>query len=279
MKIEMLLVTCCLEPTRLEILNKVVDNILQNVPYSRVCLTVFDNGSTEKGAIELLSNSFMNLYRTEKNIGYWSAIDWWLRNMETTVEAKMLHSTETKYTYIIESDMIHYNFPKIWECMDFLDTHNDVGSVRLHEYSISEQHLFNKDKPRPDSKRGLWQSHVNRFTGLPVTFEQATHSIWNTTFLTQLPALNRLSAMTEVFNELRTRQSFQEPDFQKLYWDRYQKTAILDGGIFHCNLNQYGTKSITGSWSSEDELKKIGYQATRYASIVPQDQYNVVRVG
>jgi hypothetical protein len=278
MKVEMLLVTCCLEPSRLEILNQVVDNILQNIPYSRVSLTVFDNGSTEKGTVELLDANFMNLYRAEKNVGYWSAIDWWLCNIEQTVAAKMLSPTETKYTYIIESDMIHYDFSKIWECVDFLDTHEDVGSVRLHEYSIAEQYLFNKDCPRPDSKRGLWQSHTNRFTGLPVTFEQASPLIWNTTFLTQLPALNRLQTMKDVFSDLRTRQSFREPDFQKAYWDRYQKTAILDGGIFHCNLNKYGTKNITGSWSSEKELKKIGYQATRTASIVPQDRYKVIHV-
>lgn len=74
MKTSFLFVTCCLESSRAAILQHVIDNLLEQVDASRE-LTVFDNGSTQPGVVDQLVNNFRNVYRTERNVGYWSAID------------------------------------------------------------------------------------------------------------------------------------------------------------------------------------------------------------
>lgn len=269
MKIAFLLVTCCLERSRSEILAQVITNLQEQAPELYPVLDVFDNASTEVGTIDVLKDCFNNVYQADRNVGYWTAIDWWLTHLSVDPPA---------YTYIIESDMIHYDFKKIWTCADYLDVNPDIGSVRLHEYSVADRHLYNKDVPRSDSRSSLWQSHTNKMTGLPVQIEDPTGDIWKTTFLTQLPALNRYVAMKECFDGLREMPSFIEPDFQHLYWRRYKQTAILDGGIFNCNLNPYGTKGITGSWTTQEVLERTGYKATRVATLAPRESYTVSRM-
>ena len=269
MKVACLLVTCCLEQSRAEILAQVVKNLGEQAPELHETLTVFDNASTVPGTTDVLRDAYTNVYCADRNVGYWSAIDWWLEHLAADPPA---------YTYIIESDMIHYALPKLWACADYLDANPDVGSIRMHEYSVAERHLYDKDRPRQDSRRNLWQSHTNRVTGRPVKIDHSSGDIWSTTFLTQLPALNRYQAMREVFAELRARPRFTEFDFQTLYWHRYHRTGIVDGGIFHCNLNPYGAGAVTGSWTSEADLKRLGYQTTRMAAITPRDRYNVKRL-
>ena len=269
MTVAFLLVTCCLEQSRADLLAEVVRNLHEQAP--EIPLAVFDNASTVPGVTEMLKANFPFVWRSDRNVGYWSAIDWWLDVLDKA-------NPKPDFTYIIESDMIHYNFNKLWQCASYLERNPDVGSCRLHEYSIENRHLFNKDAPLPESKRNLWQSHTNRATNKPVIFSQSEGEIWTTTFLTQLPALNRFPAMREVFAYLRQKGQFSELDFQRAYWSLYQRTAILDGGIFHCDLNPYNAGKLTGSWSSPEQLKQIGYQTTRTALITPRDQYTVTRL-
>lgn len=269
MSVAFLLVTCCLEQSRAEILAQVLKNLGEQAPELYETLMVFDNASTVPGVTDVLRDCYTNVYKSDKNVGYWSAIDWWLDHLATD---------PPELTYIIESDMIHYGFNKLWECARYLHDNQDVGSCRLHDYSIAERHLYNKDAPLPDSRRNLWQSHINRATGKPVLFSPSEGDIWTTTFLTQLPALNRYETMIEVFDVLRSRSQFTERDFQSLYWNRYQRTAILDGGIFNCDLNPYDARTLTGSWSSPEQLRQTGYQTTRVATITPRDQYTVTRL-
>lgn len=264
-----LLVTCCLEQSRAEILSHVIKNLHEQAPELVETLTVFDNASTVVGTHDVLRDSFSNVYVADRNVGFWSAVDWWLKHMS---------ADPPTYTYIIESDMVHYAWNKVETCCQFLDAHSDVGSVRLHEYSVAERHLYNKDAPRPDSRSNLWQSHTNRVTGKPVEFLAHDGDVWETTFLTQLPALNRYEALCAAFKVLTSQGQFIEPQFQALYWQRYQKTAILDGGIFNCDLNPYGSKTLTGSWASEQELAKVGYRATRSAVIEPMSGYTVTKL-
>lgn len=268
--IAFLLVTCSKEPTRADILSKVVDNIRTHAPELLDTVTVFDNASTEEGTKELLCNTFSNVYQSDKNVGYWSAIDWWLENQ---------HLNPATYTYIIESDVIHYAFDKIWSCAKFLDRNLDVGSVRLLEYSIANRRFYNKDAPVPGSRISAWQSHTNKITGGHVYLEQGEDDVWRTTFLTQLCALNRYDVLLESFRQLRQLPKFSEFDFQKLYWQRYNVTGILDGGIFHGDLSvDLKQNAAIGSWTDPTKLKEMGYQPTRYASIVPQEEYTVSRL-
>lgn len=267
--IDFLLVTCCRDQSRFELLKQVINNLKTEAP--QVCdnIIVFDNDSTIEGTIELLTSNFKNVVQSSKNVGYWTAIDYWLKNC-----------VKNEFAYIIESDMIHYDFYKLNYCVKFLLENESIGSVRLHEYSVENYHLFNKDKPLPNSKKNLWQSHTNKITQQKIRFIDKTMfesivNIWSTTFLTQLPALNRTYALQKVFEKLSILESFTEIDFQKLYWDLYQLTGILDGGIFHCDLNPYNSKVITGSWTDSNTMKKIGYFPTRVTKILNKNEYNV----
>lgn len=257
--------------SRYRVVKQVIKNVVDACPPKwRENITVFDNASTYLGAGELL-DAFHNVVRADHNVGYWTAIDWWLDSLADQPPA---------YTYIIESDMMHYRAWELDECVRFLDKNPHLGSMRLHEYSIKDAALYNKDVPRHDSRRNLWQSHINKVTGTPVTHH---HDIdgphWRTNFLTQLPALNRYDAMVRCFDNLHARQSFIEPDFQALYHEQYPEISIHDGGIFNCDLNPYGTPdTVTGSWTDPQTLQKLGYHGTRHASIVPRDQYKVTRL-
>lgn len=136
--VSFLLVTCCLDESRANVLTDVVKNLSSQYDGDEDDLTVFDNSSTIIGTHELLTNTFKNVYVADVNVGYWSAIDWWLESIE---------HKQPKYTYIIESDMIHYDFHKIWDAAKLLTNNDQIGSVRLHEYSVENWHLYNKDNP------------------------------------------------------------------------------------------------------------------------------------
>jgi hypothetical protein len=268
-----LFVTCCLEPSRAELLAEVIKNLQEQITDDiRPNITVFDNASTEIGAQDVLCDCFDRVYASDRNVGYWSAVDWWLNHLADDPPA---------YTYIIESDVIHYGLYRLPDCTAYLDSHPDVGSVRTHEYSAQNMHLYNKDRPQVNSKRNVWQSHTNKATGTVITLNDeetiGSTRIWSSNFLTHLPALNRYATMRECFAELRTN-PFTELDFQKLYWQHYQKTGIVDGGLFHIDMNGPHSGKVTGSWTDPKQLHALGYQPTRHAAIEPPSEYTVVRL-
>jgi hypothetical protein len=269
---EILLVTCCLEKSRHDVLEKVVRNLLVDCPpeWSHQ-MTVFDNASTYPGTQELLKG-FSNVYRADHNVGYWTAIDWWLGRLAGD------SNRAPDYAYVIESDMVHHYADGLKRAEGFLDRHPDLGAVRLHEYSIRDMHLYDKDRPTELSRSSLWQSHTNKATGQAVRHVQAEDDFWRTNFLTQLPALNRFAALEKCFDSLRAAGQFTELDFQRLYHQQYPEIALLDGGIFSCNLNPHGAPGVTGSWTGAGELKRLGYKPTRVASIVPRGEYTVERL-
>lgn len=268
--VEFLLVSCCLEETRVDILRQTVDSLVAQAPYIRPIITVFDNASNQPGVTKLLTRNFNNVYVSDRNVGYWSAVDWWIRHITPR---------NPKYTYIIESDMIHYAFERLWDCAKFMDEWAHVGAVRLHEYSVANKHLYDKGNPRPDSKRNIWQSHHNKVTDQKVRLLGPNDAgIYFANFLTQLPALNRFDAIDYGFKKIRAQRQFTELEFQQFCHRAYQTNAIIDGGIFHCDPGCWGAPTVTGSFTPERELAKIGYVSTRFASITEPDRYNVKRL-
>ena len=99
--------------------------------------------------------------------------------------------------------------------------------------------------------------------------------IYLTSFLTQLPALNRLDVLDRAFTALRTRGSFTEHDFQRACYDVHPTNALIDGGVFHVKLTAGDEPCMSGSWSSPQALGSVGYKATRQDKIVPPDGYSV----
>jgi hypothetical protein len=264
--VQILLVTCCLEESRQSLLEQVVDSLKQYQSHLNDNFTVFDNASTISNTIQTIKTLTNNIYVADKNVGYWSAVYWWLKRLPE----------DTKYTYIIESDMVHYALDKLHESIAFLDNNDDIGSVRQHNYSVANRHLYNKDKPRADSKRSFWQSHTNAVTKQKVEFQHIDGNLWKSTFLTHLPALNRYEQMIIAFDKLAAMNKFSEFDFQKFYAEYFAYTGVYDGGIFHCDLNPRGTNFITGSWTEQKSLDKIGYKQTRYDKII--QNFNVTKL-
>lgn len=266
-----LFVTCCLEESRAEVLRDVVDNLAKLKYNLGDNLTIFDNGSTIDWVVPMLEEKLGPVHVANKNVGYWSAIHWWLNNVE-----------QDDFTYIIESDMMHYDFEKLFRAERYLQYNNQVGSFRCHEYDIQNWHLYDKNQPQEGSRKNIWQSHTNKVTNEPIRhafgsdiLEKPRARLYLSNFLTQLPALNRTKTIKECFDELAKRESFSEFDFQKMYWEKYQCTGIIDKGIFHCDAGSWGKKVITGSWTDPNELKRIGYQPTRIASIMSPKDYTV----
>jgi hypothetical protein len=261
-----LFVTCCLEESRAKVLKEVVENLSELKDIYGDNLTVFDNGSTVDWVVPMLKENFDNVVVASKNVGYWSAIHWWLNNVE-----------QDEFTYIIESDMMHYAMWKLAGAIDYLQKNPEMGSVRCHDYEVANWKLYDKNRPQANSKRNIWQSHTNKVTGKPIIHELKAQDpdIFETNFLTQLPALNRTTALKACFNELTTLDGFTEFDFQKMYWNQYPCTGIIDGGIFHCDAASWGQPVITGSWTDPKKLKQIGYQSTRVASIADLNDYSV----
>ncbi len=269
--IAFLLVTCCKEPTRTAILRQVLANLDSEAPglLHSPGITVFDNDSTEISVAELRVHC-TNVCRSDRNVGYGSAIDWWLES---------LAADPPTYTYIIESDVLHHDFIKLWNCADYLDRHPDVGSVRVHEYRHAERQFYDKDRPIPGSRISAWQSTRNKVNNKPIIVELDEGEIYRTSYLTQLCALNRYATMRDVFLELRQQPTFTELDFQRLYWARYTATGLLEGGIYTAELStDVQHNAAIGSWTSTEDLKKMGYFPSRVGSIVPTDQYTVTRL-
>ena len=268
-----LLVSCCVEESRFDILQKVINQLSKQLKGidRGMPITVFDNGSTHPGTRECLTETLpLQTYAAQTNKGYWSAIKWVLDNVDLT---------GYDFIHIIESDHLYYDFQRIGEAEAFLKTHPDVGSIRLQEYSVAEQHLYNKTLARADGRRYAWVSHVNSATGKAVELQETdTSQIYSSNFLTQLHSLNRLQPIIEVFNDLSKLERFSEPDFQRMYHELYPTVAILDGGIFHAKLGFTldNPKALSGSWSHD--VSRLGYKTTRQDTILSYSDSEVIRL-
>lgn len=273
------MVTCSLDETRAAVLEKVVANVVQKCipvrPSMLDNLLVVDNASTVPGTRELLASCFRHVYAVDRNVGYWTAVDWALREGPA-----LLGRGDYRYVYVIESDMVHYDFHRLPDAESFLTLNPDIGAVRCQEFSISERALYDKNKPLPQSRRWAWQSHTHRFTGRPISHWPSTSpGVYETDFLTQLPALNRLSIIKAAFKELSCHDSFDETDLQRFCFEHHTVNALLDGGIYHARLGtDVDGPCVTGSWSPQSVLQATGYRATRTGWIDPPDTYCVTRV-
>ena len=221
-------------------------------------LLVFDNTSKFGDHLRLFPPS-VKAVRSDKNIGYWSAIYWALFNYEKVFNRKY------KYLYIIESDLEHWDMFKLDLCEKFLDDHQKVGGVRTQEFSVRFRIFYDKQYHwLPFARRRSLVSQKNAITKEQVWFQKDNPNsvLWITNFHTKLPALNRLDALKVVFEELATKKKIDEIYFMHLYHKLYSTMAVLNGGIYR-NLSHTDTDHVSGSYSTSAQLNKLGYQNTR----------------
>ncbi|MCZ8313248.1 MAG: hypothetical protein O9320_20585 [Magnetospirillum sp.] len=259
-----LLVTCSQDESRRVLAEKVAQNIstLASEAGLASSLVLFDNASKYTDHLKYMpAHSYICC--SERNIGYWSAIDWVLRNRDS------LGGRGKKYLYIVESDLWHDSLLPLAECEAFLDLENSAVGVRTQEFSVRGRWRYDKGLSHvPFRKRRSLIHLVNQATGEKAWFKKTSlNNLWLSNIHAKLPALNRIDALENVFRQLAARETFSEVDFFRLMMAQMPRIGILDGGIWH-QLSTLDTSEVTsGSWSSEAELKKLGYQTTRTASI------------
>lgn len=275
-----ILVTCCVEQSRQDVLEKVVQSLKDEQARTGVNieddLLVFDNGSSLSSTHELLDSAFnKNLYKSPENLGYWSALNW---IFEEYAKRNLgdLNKRDYEYVYIIESDHFHYAIDKLDQAEAALNKYAHLGSVRLQEYSVNERHLYNKNMPVANARRYAWVSHVNAITNQSVKLSPlgSGTDVYESNFLTCLHSMNRLNTMLKVFKQLSQLKSFSERDFQRMYHDDYKTIGQLDGGVFHAKLGftPDNPRALSGSWSKN--VTDVGYRTTRIDRI---QEYNSVQ--
>lgn len=262
-----ILVTCSRDETRRDLACAVVRNV---VPLLRAagldgCFAVFDNASTYRDHLDLLPAGTRHVLCRE-NIGYWSAINWILSNHEA------IFSRSFEFIYIVESDLFHTDLRRLGTCEQFLRREHRASGVRTQEFSVRWRWRFDKQLHRlPFHITRSEVSLRNAITDERVWFELADSSerIFLTNFHAKLPALNRLSALRTAFARLAARDSFTERDFFAEMMVVHPFTGLLDGGIFHSMVARDTADTVSGSYSTENQLRRIGYLPTRTARIVP----------
>jgi hypothetical protein len=269
-----LLVTCSMDKTRQALACDVAKNLVaQNAVHSFFDdLLIFDNHSRFEDHLQLFPST-VKVVRSDKNIGYWSAINWALAHYA------QLFSRQYKYLYIIESDLEHRNMHRLDACEQFLKRHPEIGGIRTQEFSIKWRMLYDKKYHwLPFARRHSLVSQNNAITGERVWFRHGdvANGIWLTNFHAKLPALNRMESLTAVFETLSRNEQVTELDFMHEYYRLHPTMAILDGGIYHM-LSSSGTKHLSGSYSSASQLSETGYHNTRIDHIV-RDGFAVCQI-
>ena len=92
--------------------------------------------------------------------------------------------------------------------------------------------------------------------------------IFRTNFHSKLPAVNRMRNMMDVFARLALKRRFGEGDFMRECQEIFQVVGVLDGGTFRAMGNEPSTKIVTGSYSRDSDLSKIGYRTTRTDQLI-----------
>jgi hypothetical protein len=262
-----------MEKTRFDVLEKVVENLVEQKDKSFFdTLIVWDNNSQYPGTLELLKKHFPIVLQAQNNVGLWSGIHWMLHNYKNHIPRDL------KYAYTIESDCLHYDLEQMPYCEQVLDDHKDIGSIRCQEFSISEKHLYDKNRQSKDSRRYAWVTQTNSVTGAPVTFTKIdgyNDRMYKSNFLAQIPNLNRIRPMRDILDELEKKGPFCEQDFRARYHDLYPDLCVLDGGMWESKLGAFYESTITASFSPVDAVKKAGYRTTRQATMDPLESFSV----
>lgn len=270
-----ILVTCSLDQKRAQVFQNVSNNLLQlNSDFDIFKnFMVFDNASTIPDTIMELSK-YPLVFQSSKNIGYWSALYWCLNNYQNFLKSKF------DYVYIIESDMLHFNFGKLKSAISFLDDHDDVGSVRTQKFSKFFKSFYSKD-----SLLSTFTHDAIRLTSYPsgekAWFQKIENceNIYLSNLHGKIVGLNRLMVMKEIFDEFKDGSTVSEADYFHKYFNRYRLTGVLNGGVFTDKLAsrlQKG-KVTMGSYSKADGIDSDAYHPTRLDQIITSG-FEVIRL-
>lgn len=227
-------------------------------------LVVFDNASTYKDHLALLPAG-VRICTSEENLGYWSAIKWVLDHIG------QLASFPCEFLYLIESDLVHSDLAPLAMCERFLDSEPNASSVRTQEFSVRFRWRFDKRlRFLPFHLERSQISLRNVVTNEAAWFRAANGflGIYLSNLHPKLPALQRVSLLSEVFEHLAAREGFVEADYFVESMKIKPIIGVLDGGLYH-SLTTWADRGsvISGSYASPEQLADAGYLPTRVCSI------------
>lgn len=261
-----LLVTCSRDTSRRDLAIQVTRNVVQLLANLNIAdrLIIFDNASTYPDHLNLLPPG-IRVCQSSQNIGYWSAIKWVLDHINE------LASFNSAFIYIIESDLIHWDFSALGECERFLNAESRVSSVRTQEFSVKHRWRYNKRLQfLPFHVERSQVSLKNVITGESATFERAQgfSRLFISNLHPKLPALHRVPLLSSVFERLACKASFTEADFFAEAINEKPLVGVLDGGLYH-SLTSWSDRAsvISGSYGSVKQLADAGYHSTRACRI------------
>lgn len=270
------LVTCCLENSRFEVLKQVVDNIRSQPNFNelRESLIVFDNASVMHDEIIGLFRDFKHVYKSNRNVGYWTALKWIVDNHRMILgDVRNGFDPNIRFIYSIESDCIHDRIDRLVECENYLDDNPDVGMIRTQEFHVRQKHLYDKGNPLSISRRYAWQSLVNRFrNNEKVYFSEDTENIYRTNMTAVVCGLSRIVDVKNALNQISMLERLSEADYQKYFDNLYKENAIYDGGLFHSKLS-FETGVVAGS--RVETHGQTGYRFTQNDRIDDSNSFSV----
>lgn len=262
-----LLVTCCLDNSRKQLLQELIDQFKSQINLHGASiddhLWAFDNGSLDEFNVKEIVTNLVKpdrVFYADKNYGYWSAINWFLKYLDRSGLNK-----QYEYIHLIESDLSYFAINKFKMCELALDRYQHLGSIRCAELQVANAHLYDKNKPSRQSKKNIWSSQKD-IHGNKVTFTKLDTELdlYETKFLSFLPHVSRLATMQSIFSKLEAKSRFLEPEYSQIYHESYQATGLIDGGIFNCDLPSYATATKGSEIINQN---KTGYKETRCDTI------------
>lgn len=269
-----LLVTCSPNEARNKLAIEVAKNLKNKLSEINQGdrLIVFDNASKHLDHLEYIHPSAV-VCLSDFNIGFWAAIKWVLDNLAR------LNPGTFDFIYIIESDLIHTDLSKLGKCESMLDQFDEISSVRTQEFSV-------KQRWRYDKKLRFLPFHIERSEVSlrnVVTNERAkfvpvneVDDFYISNIHPKVPSLHRIDIFNKVINKLSCLEGFTELDYCKETINLKAKVGVLDGGIYYEKFSWSEREGVvSGSYSSDDELRENGYLNTRKSSIEMLPNMNV----
>lgn len=270
-----ILITCSLDESRHDCLEKCISSINRFFPKENISndFFVFDNASTVKKTNSLIKNTFSHVYRSEKNIGLWSAVNWVLENYEEKMKRRYSN------VFLVESDLVFYNFESFVKIENIFEQEKfkNIGSCRTKEFSVKDKHLFDKYLKTKDSVFRSLCTQRNLITNKPIYYNETNvEGIYVTNFNSVICSMSRIQFIKEIFKKLESKDDFTELEYFKEAQMISNETFLLDGGChFEASMDVSNAsnifKNITGSHSKKEDLEKIGYHGTRRNNKIIKD--------
>jgi len=165
-----------------------------------------------------------------------------------------------KYCGYLFDDFVIYNKQFVRDCIDFLNTHEDVGCIRIPKYSFDNMENYDSQKTpksiNPESVRHYSNNHIDR----KELVWEGPYDLKNSRFYknnwhySSRPAIWRTDLLYSFFDKkIPVMQKFEYVAAKKFYNSGF-KTGVLDGGAMYTFLE---SERLAGGAASNARFDNI----------------------